>query len=231
MKKILPGFYTFTGLLIGRVYLIKDPDGLTIIDAGISLAARQIVRQLKRAGHRPGDVKRVLVTHAHPDHVGGLPRLKQLTGAEVMASALERPVVEGRAPIPGKPKERMTRLERIMSARPMTLRGTPVDRELGEGDVLSVMGGLHVLATPGHTAGHLTFWQPDRGLVICGDVIFNLIGLTLPIPIFTVDMDENKRSIKRLAGLEPRVVCFGHGEPLMRNAAARIKEFVGRLKV
>jgi glyoxylase-like metal-dependent hydrolase (beta-lactamase superfamily II) len=231
MKRILPGLYYFTGLVMGRVYLIREPDGLTIIDAGISLAANRIAKQLKKAGHRPRDVKRILITHAHPDHVGGLPRLKELTGASVMASSIERPVVEGKVPIQSKPKEKMTRLGRILSARPLTLPGTPVDKEIGEGDVLPLMGGLHVLATPGHAPGHISFWQPDKGLLICGDVIFNLIGLTLPLPLYTVDMNENKRSIKRLAGLEPKVVCFGHGDPLIRDTAAKIREFADRQEI
>jgi glyoxylase-like metal-dependent hydrolase (beta-lactamase superfamily II) len=231
LKKIIPDLYTFTGLLLGRVYLIRDPDGLTIVDAGLFFAARTIARQLRAAGHRPTDVKRILITHAHPDHIGGLPRLQRLTDAEVISSALDGPVVEGREPMPRMEAAKMTLLNRLMNPRPMKLRGTPVDREIGEGETLPVMGGLQVLATPGHTPGHLSFWQPQKRVLICGDVIVNTLWLRLPAAAYTVDMDENKRSVKLLAGLEPRVACFGHGEPLMRDAAAKIRGFADRLEI
>ncbi len=100
MKKIIPGVSTFTGLIVGRVYLIEDADGLTVIDTGLDLAANQIVRQLQAIGRTAADVKRIVITHAHPDHIGGLPRLKALTGAQVIASSIECPVIEGKIPIP-----------------------------------------------------------------------------------------------------------------------------------
>jgi len=229
MKQIIPGLYTFTGLLIGRVYLIEDPDGLTLVDAGVSLVTRRIIKQLQAAGYMPRDVKRILVTHAHPDHVGGLPALKRLTGADVLASALDRPVVEGRKPVPRSEKAKMTVLSRAMNPIPIKLRGTPVDREIGEGDALDVMGGLQVLATPGHTPGHLSFWQPEKRVLICGDVMVSALWLRLPAPAYTVDMAENKRSIRRLAGLEPSVACLGHGFPLTRNTAEKINAFARSL--
>src|SRR3712207_9284971 len=99
MRPTCPGVYAFPGLVVGRVYAIEDPDALTLIDAGLSFAPARIIRQLAAAGYAPGDVRRILVTHAHPDHVGGLPKLKALTGAEVIASAEEQPVIEGRAPV------------------------------------------------------------------------------------------------------------------------------------
>ena len=100
LEEIVPGVYTFTGLGVGRVYLIDDADGLTLVDASIPSAAGKIIRQLRAMNRRPQDVKRVLITHAHPDHIGGLARLKAETGAQVIAPAAERAAVEGRAPFP-----------------------------------------------------------------------------------------------------------------------------------
>lgn len=79
MKPILPGLYTLTGLIVGRVYLIEDPDGLTLIDASIPLSAPKIIKQIEGMGRKATDVKRILLTHAHPDHHGNLPKLKQAT--------------------------------------------------------------------------------------------------------------------------------------------------------
>lgn len=231
MKQILPGFYTFTGLIMGRVYMSDDPDGITIIDAGIELAADRILKQLSVAGRQPSDVKRILITHAHPDHIGGLPKLKAATGAEVICSVGERPVVEGKIPLPRAPRERVPGIWKLMPSSPQTAKPTPVDREVMEGDVLQeVMGGLHVVATPGHAPDHISFWQPERKLLIVGDVMMRMFGrLRLPIAAFTVDMDEDKRSIKKLTGFDAEVVCFGHGEPITKNAAAAIRELASRV--
>jgi hypothetical protein len=103
-----------------------------------------------------------LITHAHSDHIEGLPRLKEASGAEVICSAVERPYLEGKIPIPRPPREKMSGLAYWMFGKPALWRGVPADRELNGGEILpEVMGGLHVLATPGHAPGHLTFWQPE----------------------------------------------------------------------
>jgi glyoxylase-like metal-dependent hydrolase (beta-lactamase superfamily II) len=222
VKTILPGLSTFTGLMVGRVYCIEDADGLTIIDASLASAGDKILKQVQGMGRQPADIKRILITHAHPDHVGALPLLKKRTGAQVMASAQEKPVIEGKEPIPRAPGR----------LRPPEMRypGTPVDRVLGEGDVLpEVMGGLHVLFTPGHAPGHLSFWQPEKRILICGDVIFHLRNLGLPFSFLTYDVEENKRSIQRLAGLDAAVVCFGHGEPLVENTAQAVRDFAKKI--
>lgn len=230
MKEVVPGIYTFTGLLVGRVYAIEDPDGLTIIDAGLQIAPSRIMAQLRKAGREPGDVKRILITHAHPDHVGGLPELKRLTGAEVICSELERPVTEGKVAIGMiSPYKELLEARRIKPP-PTVLKGTPVDRSVNEGDVLDeVLGGLHVLITPGHALGHITFWQPERRIAFCGDVMMNLAGLTLPFGPVTPDMDENRRSIRRVANLEPEVLLFGHGKPLTQDTTRRVRDFSNRV--
>jgi glyoxylase-like metal-dependent hydrolase (beta-lactamase superfamily II) len=229
MKQLLPRLYTFTGLLVGRVYLIEDPDGLTLIDTGLRLAAPQILRQLEAAGRQARDVRRILITHAHLDHVGGLPALRAATGAQVIASAAERPVIEGMIPPPRPDPAQLSRLNRLMRVPQAAFPPTPVDRVVGHGDVLTeVLGGLEVLATPGHAPGHLAFWQPRARLLFCGDVMMHLGGLRLPMAAATVDMAENKRSIRALARLNPQVICFGHGVPLRRAAADTLQTFARR---
>lgn len=209
--------------------MIEDSGGLTIVDAGLPFAPAVIVRQLRAAGRDPREVKHILVTHAHPDHVGGLPVLKALTGARVIASALERAVVEGRVAVAQTPPEKLTGARRYVRPPAMRLRGTVVDQEVANRDLLDIMGGLEVIATPGHTPGHVSYWQPRRRILLCGDVMVNGLWLRLPAPAFTYDMEENRRSIGRLARLEARVVCTGHGEPLRHDAAHRVKEFARRV--
>lgn len=231
MNQITPNLHYFTRLIVGRVYLVRDPDGLTLIDTGLSLAPKRIIKQLREAGHEPSDVKRILVTHAHPDHVGGLPELVRLTGAAVWASEVERPVIEGEMPIPRPDRHSLPWHAKLMVPPTVTLKPVKVDRLLRDGDTIAeVMGGLQVIATPGHAPGHISFWQPELRVLFCGDVIFNLLNrLTLPIRGATVDMDENRRSVARLACFTPDIVCFGHGPPLKLDATRKLRRFARRV--
>lgn len=230
MRHSVPGLYTFIGLILGRAYLIEDRDGLTIVDTGLSLTAPRIIRQLKKMGHQPDEVKRILITHGHPDHAGGLLKLKKSTGAQVIASPIDRPVIEGRQPLPGKAFERFRGLERLMRLPFIMPLGVVVDREVADGDTIAeVMGGLKVIATPGHTMGHVSFWQPEKRVLFCGDVMVNALGLRLPAAAFTVDMDENKRSVRRLAALDAGIVCCGHGSPITEDTPQVIRNFARKV--
>jgi hydroxyacylglutathione hydrolase len=95
--------------------------------------------------------------------------------------------------------------------------GRNVDRVLREGEDVA---GFEVLEAPGHSPGHLAFWRESDGVLILGDVLnsINVLtgirGLHEPPGFFTSDPEENRRSARRLAGLEPKLVLFGHGPPL-----------------
>jgi glyoxylase-like metal-dependent hydrolase (beta-lactamase superfamily II) len=233
MHEVVPGVYTFDDLRMGRVYCLRDRDGLTLIDSGLKADGGRILAELARTGATPGRVRRILITHAHRDHVGGLQQVQAGTGAPVWISAIDRPVAEGRAPGAMAPDNApMTRLDRLMPRPANWIDPAPVARELAGGEVLpEVAGGLHVVATPGHTLGHLAFWHPDRRIAFVGDTIMHLAGrFWLPVGAFTVDMAENIRSIQTLAALEPDVICFGHGVPITRNATATLHAFAARMR-
>ena len=226
MQRIAEGLYSFSGLLMGRVYCTEDADGgLTVIDAGIGSAAEKIVKQVQASGRQASDIKRIVVTHAHPDHIGGLPGLHKLTGAAVICSFIEREYVEGTAAVPTAQKANLRFPDTLMARPPSLQAGTPVSRVVADGDMLEdVFGGLQVIATPGHSPGHISLWQPQKRILITGDVVMHLPwGIRLPIAAFTPDMDEDRRSLSRIAALDAEIVCFGHGRPLHGKDSARLK--------
>jgi glyoxylase-like metal-dependent hydrolase (beta-lactamase superfamily II) len=106
-----------------------------------------------------------------------------------------------------------------------TLEGTPVDREVYGGETSpEVMDVLRAILTP----GHLSFCQPERQLVFCGDVMVRRLGW-LPFAAVTVDEDENKP--RSVSWLDTATMCFGHGAPLVRNTALRVRDFAKQVGV
>jgi glyoxylase-like metal-dependent hydrolase (beta-lactamase superfamily II) len=216
MQAVIENVWSFSGLIAGRVYLIQDPDGLTLVDTGIKPAGAKILSQLAEAGHAPSDVKRILLTHVHPDHAGGLHDVQKATGAEVYVSTLEAPTLRGEEPVP-TPNRRI-RPPKIMYP------ATPVAHMLNDGDSIpEVLGGLHAIHTPGHSRGHMVFWSPSRKIAFIGDVFFHMMGITMPLGFVTEDMAQNKQSAHKIIALGAETVCFGHGQPLSSGATATLQ--------
>jgi glyoxylase-like metal-dependent hydrolase (beta-lactamase superfamily II) len=200
-----------------NVYLIGD----VLVDAATRRAGRRILRQLE--GRR---ITAHALTHAHPDHQGASKEVCEaldipLWCGEADADAMEQGTIPDTQP--DHPVNRL--IERFWLGP-----AYPVARRLQEGDVVS---GFEVLHAPGHSAGHVAFWRESDRALIVGDVITNMNtitgwpGLNEPRSFFTPDPKTNRDSARRLAALEPELVCFGHGRP-MRNPA-KLHRFVAGL--
>jgi glyoxylase-like metal-dependent hydrolase (beta-lactamase superfamily II) len=230
MEKIIDGIYTVKGLPVGRVYVIEAADGLTVIDATIAGQLPKIEKGLAAINRTVADVKRILITHAHPDHIGSLAALQKASGAKVYVGAKDAHVVRG-APVDRPSSASLTGLKRFLATAMPTpkLEAAPVDRELHEGDVLDeVTPGLTVIAEPGHSPGQVGFWLPSRKLLFAGDVVMLIAGFRLPLSFVTIDMDQAKQSIRKVAAMNPDILCCGHGAPLF-NAAPGLRDFAAKL--
>jgi glyoxylase-like metal-dependent hydrolase (beta-lactamase superfamily II) len=207
-----------------NAFLIDDGGGVTVVDAGNPGDHRRILAAVAAIGRRPADVSRILVTHAHPDHHGGLARLRAATGAAVhmhpVAAALTRRGLNGRrlrggfgpAGIAGGLALRLTRLPAVEPVE--------TDREVSDGDRLD--GGVRVIGTPGHAEGHVSFlWGRHGGVLLAGDAAANM--LRLGPPIFLVDPAETLSSLARLSAERFEIACFGHGRAIARGAGTRFR--------
>lgn len=203
------------GLLLVNVIAIEGVDGLTLVDAGAAGTVGALRGRLRSLGYGLEDVRRVLVTHAHPDHVGGLPALVA-AGAAVWAPAGDRAWVdEGRAP-PLPERSTLPPLQRLMARVPMAaMPVVRVERWIEAGEALDeVRPGLRTLALPGHTPGQLGFHLDREGVVIAGDALMHVAPWWHPpIAAFTSDLAAAYRSADALVALDPRVLVVGHGPP------------------
>jgi hydroxyacylglutathione hydrolase len=209
MKEIADNLHHLRGTPpnIMNVYLI----GSVLVDAATRHSGRRILRELE--GH---DVTAHALTHAHADHQGASHEVCEKLGIPYWVGERDVAAAEGGAPAmrAAMPLGLRPRISLRLFAGP----GHPVDRALREGD--DAGAGFTVLETPGHSPGHVTYWRESDRTAIIGDVLFNLHlvtgvrGLHEPPPFFTIDPPRDRESARRIAALEPALVCFGHGPPL-----------------
>lgn len=219
MQEIVPGLFLLQGFppYAINAYLAGD----MLVDAGPSWYRGALLRQLHGR-----DVRSHVLTHAHPDHQGCSAMLCRLYGVPLWCGAHDAAVAESGATAELLPPTLPNRIVNGWWSGP----GYAVSRRLYEGDFA---GEWEVLATPGHTPGHIALWRARDSVLLAGDVVVNNHPVTQwtmlrePLARFTIAPALNRRSARKLAALRPRVVCFGHGPPLMDGR--RFVEFVEQL--
>ncbi len=232
MRQLDEGVYWLEGLRSSNAYLLVSDRSLDLIDAGMSGDVPRIADQIEPLGRAVSDLKRIVVTHAHGDHTGGVAELVRRSGARVLAHREEVPYIEGRANLPaGTLLKRAIRwLDDRISGRVERVRVSGV---LDADDRLDMLGGLRVIHTPGHTPGSISLYQEESGLLFCGDILFNgnlftgRGGLREAPRFFAADPDEATETLHGLGSLSVRVLCVGHGEPIVVRTGTRLDELIG----
>jgi glyoxylase-like metal-dependent hydrolase (beta-lactamase superfamily II) len=202
MNELANGVWQLSGKPADNVniYVLGD----VLLDAGTALDKGRILKQIEGRG-----IKAHALTHAHIDHYGSSHAICSELGLPFWVGEKDVPAVEI-----GKQVGRIPGLgERMLPAA----KRHPVDRALKEGDEVA---GFEVLFTPGHAPGHVAYWRESDRVLVCGDVMWGYNPFLMrgairePFRMLSNDPMLNRESARRLAALEPALVCFGHGPPL-----------------
>ena len=234
MTQIAPGVYSMEQNKGGHVhaFLLDNGTDLTLIDTLFDTDAHQILERIESIGRTIEDLKRIVLTHGHRSHLGGLATLTRLSGANVYSHEWEADIIAGERPaqpvtiVPMRPLSIYWRVYYLQFGAALG-RGKhppcPVGSTLTDGDMV---GPVRVLHTPGHTPGHLAFWWPERRILFAGDAIATYPVFEAGWPAFNLNPTQQRISIRRMVDLEAEVVAVGHGDPITGGAAERLRSLV-----
>jgi glyoxylase-like metal-dependent hydrolase (beta-lactamase superfamily II) len=180
-------------------YVLVRGREAAVVDTGIGGSADEIGAVLDKAGPGWAGVRHVVLTHKHPDHAGSI--------GDVLTQAATATAYVGAGDLPD-----------VEAPRRLTA--------LGDGEEVF---GLQVVATPGHTVGHLAVFDPDTKVLVAGDALTNMGRLAGSNPQFTEDKAAAVASVRKLAQLAPRTILVGHGPPVLDGATAALSQLASSL--
>jgi glyoxylase-like metal-dependent hydrolase (beta-lactamase superfamily II) len=214
---VTPNLTQLNRMRFVNAFLVREDDGFTLVDTTTGGAADDLIAA---AG---GAIRRIALTHGHGDHVGSLDALKERLGdsVQVLMPELDARIHAGEKVVDGKVPGSWPKLKTVPDVR------------LQAGDRV---GSLEVIATPGHTPGHVAFVDTRDGSLIAGDTftsygkvaVSNRLHLRFPFAAMaTWDKAKVVESARALRALNPSLLVVGHG-PAMRDPGAAMDQAIAR---
>jgi glyoxylase-like metal-dependent hydrolase (beta-lactamase superfamily II) len=215
--------------------LIGDGETAVLIDTGMPGNVERLVEAIERTGMSMKHLQSVILTHQDLDHIGCAPDLVEASGnrIQVLAHAEDVPYIEGRLPlIKTTPKAMEPMLQKLPdSVRQDALRllenppKVKVDRTVEDGERLTMYGGVRIIHTPGHSAGHICLYLEQSKTLVAADALMIVHGkLHGPVPQTSLDIEQAFGSLKKLLELDiERIICY-HGGMLEENCKEQLAE-------
>lgn len=200
-----------------------EEDGLTLIDAAHTWSTKYILGAIESIGH---PLRRIFITHAHPDHAGAAKELVDKTHAIVMAHQSEIPFLQGQRTMANEKGSLICRA--ILNAGRLlgSLASPTIERVQPVADCEAI-GSLKVIHTPGHTPGSISLWCADEQAIFCGDnLLFSMGSVRVGLPWFTLDRTMQNNSIKRYLELPAQLLLSGHGPVYSGDVNNKISKLI-----
>jgi glyoxylase-like metal-dependent hydrolase (beta-lactamase superfamily II) len=200
--KITDNLIQLTRMGLVNAFLVREDDGFTLVDTTLSRGGDDILAAARAHG---GEIRRIALTHGHGDHIGSVDELKAKSDVPVLLSEIDARIRAGEKPYEGKLRGSWPEMQTVPE------RINPGDR----------VGSLEVVASPGHTPGHVSFLDTRDRALIAGDAFSSIGGLQVPdhfhlrFPLVwgaTWNRPLARESATALAALEPTVIVVGHGK-------------------
>jgi glyoxylase-like metal-dependent hydrolase (beta-lactamase superfamily II) len=227
MKKLLKDVYVIEGIGEANVFLLKSRDGFVLIDSGIFKRTHLLITQIEENGFPVSELKTIILTHCHCDHIGGVTELVKHSGAKVAAHKNDIPYITQEKIIMGAYHNMMIEEQKFMKQFNCNIQ--QVDIVLKDGDTIDILDGLEVINVPGHTPGSIALYQPNEKIMFFGDVIRNnpKKGLTIGIPEkFNYDTSQTIADARKLLSYPIEYALFSHGSPILENAGKYLNELI-----
>lgn len=225
--EILPNVHWLDGGA-SNLYLCVDEDRLTLVDTGMPKRQELVFDAIREIGRQPSDLARILITHADIDHAGSAAAIREQTGAGVYAGPETAELLAK-----GKSPQHMPWLIQFFIDRFVSYRATPANaiETFQNGEELPVLGGLQVLATPGHTLDHYSFYSPSAGILFAGDALNTRDDRLQSTPRrITADEEAATHSAIRLIELSPAIIACGHGTPMSHHSSDDLMNLFNELR-
>lgn len=210
-----------------KAFIIAGEGELVLIDTGTRGKAKEILKTIDQAGLDSKTLKHIIISHLHEDHTGSLSELVHLTGAAVYAhkdeaDAIEKGIIlRESTPSPVFPGKFLAPLL-LKNSKKKSLSGSKVDVRLKGDEMLEIGGGIKILATPGHTRGHICCLLPKEKILLAGDVGSG--GNKPSYPFLFEDMKTGIDSLRFLGTLDFNTALFCHGKTITNQASRKFAE-------
>ena len=206
MVRILDDIYMTESTGFVNAYIVGKKQNYTLIDTGFDGTADALINELETAGLKLENIADIIITHGHPDHIGGLKKILAKVNPGLSA---HRSDVES--------------IQRELGKADCAK--TVIDTVLEDGGNINVLGGLEVINLPGHTPGSIALYQKDKKIMFTGDVIKDVEGRGLCIGVpeeYNNDTEQTLKDGQRILEYEIETLLLSHGAPILKDNIQRL---------